>query len=241
MVDNFYADYPNTREVPVMIPAALTIWNYYDVSKAFRESGQNGVIKNVVRVPVLVISKDTRVLSDKKAFNASNRCGLYDAVAYSCLWGYKLVPYSKQTALIKACSGNCPIYDFERIELCDSRFVRKYKSAYYLSGTSSKFEKKFFLLLFDRRSDAVKVLKKTLEVFRKIFDLLGANFSFYQTRVIHSLIEYMYNPTALFTRKLIGLRWCRVFVGGLLKGVVDASELSTEFLIGKDFEIVRWN
>jgi len=113
--------------------------------------------------------------------------------------------------------------------------------AYYLSGTSSKFEKKFFLLLFDRRSDAVKVLRKTLEVFSKILNLLGSDFSFHQTRTVYSLIEYMYKPTALFaTRGLVGWRWSRVFVGGLLKGVVDASEVSSKFLVGKDAEIVRW-
>jgi hypothetical protein len=51
----------------------------------------------------------------------------------------------------------------------------------------------------------------------------------------------MYNPTALFARKLSGWRWCRDFLGGLRKGVVDASEVSTEFLVAKDFEIVRWD
>jgi hypothetical protein len=96
-------------------------------------------------------------------------------------------------------------------------------------------------LLFDRRSDALKVLRKTTEVFRKVFDLLGADFSFYQTKTVYSLIEYMRNPISLFARNLTGFRWCHAFIGGLLKGVLDASEVSTEFLVGKDFEVVRWD
>ena len=237
---NSYDTRDTTREIFVLIPTALVVFYYCSVFGAFGESVRKGA-KNVIRVPVLIVSKNTNALSDKKKFNAANRFCLYDAEAHSCLKNYKLVPYSKQTALIKACSGTYPIYNFERIKLPDSHFIQKYKSVYYLSGTSSKFEKKFFLLLFERRSDALKVLKKTLEVFRAILDLLGDDFCFNQTKSIYSKVEYMYNPIALFAQGLAGWKWCRAFVGGLIKGVVDASEVSSDFLIGKDFEIVRWD
>jgi hypothetical protein len=240
LVDRLRVNCPNIREIPVMFPTSLITWNYYDISRVFGKGVPNDSIKDVVRVPVLVISINRKSLFDKKTLIALNRFGLYSSELYFWLFGYRLVPYSNQTALIKACSEPCPTYDFERVELCNSKLVQKYKSSYYLSGTSPKFEKNFFLLLFDHRSDAVKVLRNTLEVFREIFDLLGADFNFHQTK-IYSLIEYMYNPTALFGRELVGLRWCRAFISGLLKGVVDASEVSTDFLVRKDFEIVRWD
>jgi len=239
LVDFLCVDRPNTREIPVLFPISLISWNYYDVHRAFGKGVPNDSVKDVVRVPVLIVSKSRKAVFDKKTLIDLNRFSLYSSELYFGLWSYKVVPYSNQTALIKACSEPYPTYDFERVQLCNSKLVRKYKLSYYLSGTSPKFEKKFFLLLFDRRSDAVRVIKNTLEVFREIFDLLGADFIIHQTK-IYDLIEYMYNPVSLFGRRLIGLRWCSVFVGRLLKGVVDASEVSTDFLVGKHFEIVRW-
>ena len=243
-VDRFYSDCydlrETTREILVMLPTALVNFYYCDVRRAFGESIRHGAT-NVVRVPVLIISRSKNSPRDKMTSIMARCFRVYDTEAGSCLSNYKLVPYSNQAALIKACSGTYPIYDFRRVRLCDSRFVQKYKSVYYLSGTSPKFEKKFFLLIFERRSDALKALRKTHQVFRRIFDLLGADFCFHETESIYSKIEYMYNPTALFDRKLAGWRWCRDFLSGLRKGVVDASEVSTEFLVGKAFEIVRWD
>ena len=243
-VDRLYGDCydlrETTREIPVMLPAALVNFYYCDVRRAFGESIKHGV-KNVVRIPVLIISKSKNSPRDKVTSIVASCFRVYDTEAGSCLWNYKLVPYRNQTALIKACSRTYPIYDFRRVSLCDSSFVQQYKLVYYLSGTSPKFEKKFFLLIFERRSDALKALRKTHQVFRRIFDLLGADFCFHETERIYSKIEYMYNPAALFARKLAGWRWCRDFVGALSKGVVDASEVSTEFLVGKDFEVVRWD
>jgi hypothetical protein len=243
-VDRLYGDCYDlreiVREIPVMLPTALVNFYYCDVRRAFGESIRHSA-KNVVRVPVLIISKSKNSSRDKITSIVASCFRVYDTEAGSCLSNYKLVPYSNQTALIKACSGTYPIYDFRRVRLCDSSFVRQYKSVYYLSGTSPKFEKKFFLLIFERRSDALKALRKTHQVFRRIFDLLGADFCFYETESIYSKIEYMYNPTALFARKLSGWKWCRDFVGGLSKGVVNASEVSTEFLVAKDFEVVRWD
>jgi hypothetical protein len=242
-VDRLYGDCYDlreiVREIPVMLPTALVNFYYCDVRRAFGESIRHSA-KNVVRVPVLIISKSKNSSRDKITSIVASCFRVYDTEAGSCLSNYKLVPYSNQTALIKACSGTYPIYDFRRVRLCDSSFVRQYKSVYYLSGTSPKFEKKFFLLIFERRSDALKALRKTHQVFRRIFDLLGADFCFYETESIYSKIEYMYNPTALFARKLSGWKWCRDFVGGLSKGVVDASEVSTEFLVERNAEIVRW-
>jgi hypothetical protein len=242
MVDYIYGNGFNIRGLPVMFPTSLVTWNYYNAKGVFGRDVPSDFPKNVARVPVLVISKSREGLSDNKVRIELSRFRVYSSELYSSLWSYRLVPYSSQTALIKACSEPYPTYDFERTELCNSRIVQKYKLSYYLSGTSPKFgERPFFLLLFDRRSDALKVLRKTTEVFRKVFDLLGADFSLYQTKTVYSLIEYMYNPTSLFAKKLIGFRWCHAFIGGLLKGVVNASEVSTEFLVGKDFEVIRWD
>jgi len=243
-VDRLYGDCydlrETTREILVMLPYSLVKFYYCDFRRAFGESVRMGA-KNLVRVPILIISKSTKLSCSRITSILANSFRVYDTEAGSCLLNFKLVPYSNQAALVKACSGTYSIYNFQRVRLPDSHFTQKYKSAYYLSGTSSKFEKKFFLLLFDYRSDAVKVLRKTLDVFGMIFVLLGADFEFYQTKSIYFLIEYMYKPTALFAKGLIGWRWCRVFVGGLLKGAVDGSEVSTEFLVGRDAEIVRWN
>ena len=207
-----------TSEIPVLMPAAFVVLYYCDVSRAFGKSLRASA-QSVVRVPVLVVSRNTKSFRAEITSIVVSCFRVYGAEADSYLLGYKL--------------GN--------VRLPESRFTKKYKSVYYLSGISSKFEKKFFLLLFERRSDAVKVLKKTLEVFRVILDLLGDDFCFNQTKSIYSKVEYMYNPIALFAQGLAGWKWCRAFVGGLIKGVVDASEVSSDFLIGKDFEIVRWD
>ncbi len=242
-VDRFYGDWydlrETTREIFAMMPDTFVNFYYCDALRAFGESVRKGA-KNIVRVPVLIVSRSANPICDRKASSGLDCFRVYGAEAHFCLWGYKLVPYSSQSALIKACGGNYPRYRFERVGLGDSAFVQKYKSVYYLSGTSSKFEKGFFLLIFDRLSDAVKVLRRTLEVFRKVFDLLGADFCFYQTKSVYSLIEYMYNPNALFAKGSLGWKWCHAFLDCLIKGVVDASEVSSGFLVGERAEIVRW-
>jgi hypothetical protein len=206
-----------TSEIPVMVPTAFIVFYYCDVYRAFGRSVCQSA-KNVGAVPVLIVSRSEKPFHRESSIVAS--CfRVYDTEAYSCLWGYK--------------HGS--------VRLPDSSSTQKYKLSYYLSGTSSKFEKNFFILIFDRRSDASRVVKKTLEVFRKIFDLLGADFSFHHTSV-YSLIEYMYNPIALFSTQSIGGGWCRLFVDGLREGVVNAFKRSSKLLPAfmEKCEIVRW-
>ena len=206
-----------TSEVPVMVPTAFIVFYCCDVRRAFGKRIRVDA-ENIVRVPVLIVSRNTKPFHKESSIMAS--CfRVYDTEAYSCLWAYK--------------HGS--------VRLPDSSSTQKYKLSYYLSGTSLKFEKKFFILIFDRRSDASKVVKRTLEVFRKIFDLLGADFSFHHTD-IYSLIDYMYNPISLFSTQLVGGGWCRLFVDGLRGGVVNAFKRSSKFLpaFEEEFEIVRW-
>jgi hypothetical protein len=219
--DRFYGDSydmrDTTSEIPVLVPTAFIVLYYCDIRRAFGKR-MCVVAENAVRVPVLIVSRSRRPFRKESSIVAS--ClRVYDTEAYSCLWGYNL--------------GS--------VRLPDSSFTRKYKLSYYLSGTSSKFEKRFFVLIFDRRSDASRVVKRTLEVFRKIFDLVGADFSFHHTNV-YPLIDYMYNPIALFSTQLIGGGWCRLFVDGLREGVVDAFRRSSRLLPAFEgkAEIVRW-
>ena len=206
-----------TREIPVIVPTAFVVFYYCDVRRAF---GKKVCVdaEDIVKVPVLVVSRSRKPFHEESSIVAG--CfRIYYTEAYFCLWSYNL--------------GSA--------RLPDSSFTRKYKLSYYLSGISPKFEKNFFVLLFDRRSDASKVVKNTLKVFRKIFDLLGADFSLHHTS-IYSLVEYMYNPIALFSTQLIGGGWCRLFVDGLREGVVDAFKRSSKLLpaFKERFEIVRW-
>ena len=206
-----------TSEIPVIVPTAFVVFYYCDVRRAFGKS-VGADAKSVAGVPVLIVSRNTKPFHKETSIVAS--CfRLYSAEADFCLWSYNL--------------GS--------VRLPDSSFTQKYKQSYYLSGTSPRFEKNFFILIFDRRSDASRVVKKTLEVFRRIFDLLGADFSFHHTSV-YSLIEYMYNPIALFSTHLIGGGWCRLFVDCLSEGVVDAFKRSSKLLpaFAEKFEIVRW-
>jgi hypothetical protein len=206
-----------TREIPAMVPAAFIVFYYCDVRRAFGKS-VGADAKNMAVVPVLIVSRNAKPFHKESSIVAS--CfRVYDTEAHFCLWSYNL-------------GGT---------RLPDSSLTQKYKLSYYLSGASSKFEKNFFILIFDRRSDASRVVKKTLEVFRKIFDLLGADFSFHHTSV-YSLIEYMYNPIALFSTQSIGGGWCRLFVDGLREGVVNAFKRSSKLLPAfmEKCEIVRW-